>query len=500
MATELLPSDASRRDPAVLSIGHRLRFLAKDSVIYGAVAAINKALALVTFPLLARHFSVADFGVVDFFAYATTWLAILLVFGQDSAVARFIYEHKDEQRRQQIVSQSLALQLVVVLVLLPGLWWSSDILGHRLSAFADAGTLLRLILLQLPFLVVVLFSQGLLRWTFCRGQYLLVSLGSVALNMVLLVVAVLVFNIGVIGVFQIALAVQAVFGCVALFLIRRWLVVPSDFGFLRQMLPFAIPYGVICIIVAMVPLLERSLVTNLLGGEELGLYAAGAKIAMLVSLVVTAFHSGWGPLSIAIHKAKDAVETYNLVLKCFSIGICVAVLLLSAVGEPIITVLASERFAGAAIVIFPLSFGLAIQAISWITEVGITISKRSYLNLFGYAVFLTSSVLSMLLFAPLFGLVGIAFGIMTGYVTLALLTTALAQHAYPLAWNYRPAMIAVSVTGTVGLCGVWAKFQYGTGTASLIFVMGAAVVLVTGWQTFDRKEKMQILAHLGKHG
>jgi O-antigen/teichoic acid export membrane protein len=98
-------------NPIRLSIGHRLRFLTRDSLVYGGAFASNAALSLITFPLLTQHFSVADYGLVDFFTVAAGLLAIAFVFWQDSAVARFFYEYRDVKRRRQIVSQPFVLIL-----------------------------------------------------------------------------------------------------------------------------------------------------------------------------------------------------------------------------------------------------------------------------------------------------------------------------------------------------------------------------------------------------
>ena len=46
---------------------------------------------------------------------------------------------------------------------------------------------------------------------------------------------------------------------------------------------------------------------------------------------------------LAIHKKPDAAHTYDWVLKGFSMVMCAAVLLLSAIAQPLILLLASER-------------------------------------------------------------------------------------------------------------------------------------------------------------
>jgi len=114
-----------------LSIGQRLKFLAKDSAIYGLAGALNKGFALITFPLLARHFSVEDFGLIDYLNTLVVLFVTFLVFGQDSAVARFFYEHNDDANRRQVISQSLFLQATIVLGTIPLVWiWIRPLSEH----------------------------------------------------------------------------------------------------------------------------------------------------------------------------------------------------------------------------------------------------------------------------------------------------------------------------------------------------------------------------------
>jgi O-antigen/teichoic acid export membrane protein len=103
---------SSATNPAgSLSLKGRLHFLLRDATLYGGAAAISKAFALITFPLLARHFSVEEYGVLDYFLVLGSLLAIFFIFGQDSAVARYFYEYEETETRQQLISQSLVFQL-----------------------------------------------------------------------------------------------------------------------------------------------------------------------------------------------------------------------------------------------------------------------------------------------------------------------------------------------------------------------------------------------------
>jgi O-antigen/teichoic acid export membrane protein len=89
--------------PSSLSLRARFKFLLRDAILYGGAAAISKAFALITFPLLARHFSVEDYGVLDYFLVLGALLPIFFIFGQDSAVARFFYEYEKTDIRRQLI-------------------------------------------------------------------------------------------------------------------------------------------------------------------------------------------------------------------------------------------------------------------------------------------------------------------------------------------------------------------------------------------------------------
>ena len=68
------------RLPNKLGQAERLKFLLSDTVVYGLGGALNKVLALFTFPLLTRYFSVEQFGVIDLLN--TSVVVSILVFGK----------------------------------------------------------------------------------------------------------------------------------------------------------------------------------------------------------------------------------------------------------------------------------------------------------------------------------------------------------------------------------------------------------------------------------
>ena len=121
------------RLPNRLNQLERFKFLLSDAAVYGLGGALNKLIALFTFPLLARYFSVEQFGVIDLLNTTVVLLVTFLVFGQDSAVARFFYDDENSSRRRQVVSQSLAFQIIIFALVCPILWFNSALIANMLS-------------------------------------------------------------------------------------------------------------------------------------------------------------------------------------------------------------------------------------------------------------------------------------------------------------------------------------------------------------------------------
>jgi O-antigen/teichoic acid export membrane protein len=468
--------------PVGLSLTSRLSFLLKDSVLYGGAAAISKAFALITFPLLARHFSTADYGTVDFYLTLAGFLATLFIFGQDSAVARFFYEHSGDSERRQLISQSLCLQMAGLLLLLPILWFAGEKVTALLVEAPQSETLLRIVLLQLPFTLIINFSVNLLKWTFARAQFLLMSLGATAVQAALLVLVIVWGDASIQDVLLVALGNSALFAALGLYFIRRWLVRPQNMGYMREMLPFAIPLGLICVAGSFSPVIERALTGRILGGEALGLYAAGTKVAALLGLFVGAFQTAWGPFSLSLYKAADSAETYNWVLRIFATASCCMVLLLTAIASPLLHVLASPRYADAAIIVLPLALGLAIQATSWITEIGIGISKRSHLHLYPYAAALAATIVPVAILSPQLGISGVALGVLTGHIVRALLATWLAQAAFPLPWKLRSTCVVFLWTAIIGIVAAIAGQTWGLPSQTSVLAIGAGLLLLVSWR------------------
>jgi O-antigen/teichoic acid export membrane protein len=345
-----------------------------------------------------------------------------------------------------------------------------------------------------PFLLLINFTRNILKWTFDRKKFLIVSIGPCFLQVCLLYCCVKFYSTDLKDLLKVTLLSNILFGLLGLCLISKWLAIPKGFKRLREMIPFAIPIGIISIAGLFLPALERSLVNNFLGSESLGDYAVATKIALVVGLVINAFQTAWGPFSLSIYKQTNAIETYNTVLKIFSISICIATLVITIIAGPLVSIFASNQYNGAEFLVFPLVMGLSIQGISWVTELGIGISKKTYLNFYSYLGNIVVTMTGIVIGIPIFGLLGVGLAVMFGFTAKALIASYLAQKVYPMHWHYGKIVTLISSTMGIGILAVWLQYNFSYAVSISVLLIGIVITLFVGWFViFNFDEKRNIL-------
>lgn len=463
--------------PGGSSLRGRLAFLAKDSVIYGLSAAFNKSFALITFPLLARHFSVAEYGLIDFVNVMVALLATALIFGQDSAIARFLHRLESDDDRREMAAEGAFTQVGLAVVLSAAAFLAADPIARALRYDGLDSTTVRLAIAIVPCQVLINYSQTLLKWTFRRNAFIALSLGSVVANLVLLLLAVLWLDCGVNGAIAVTLCCKAATAAAGLWLNRAWVRFPSRMRYAGELALYAAPFGIACLLGAAMPAVERAAIGGLLGADQIGLYAGAAKVAAMVALFVGAFETAWGPFHLAIHREDGAQRTFNVVLDLLTTALCATCLLLAAASPWLLPLLASSKFAGASVAVFPLAMALVARAIGWVLAIGIGISMKSRWSLVGELVGAMVSFAGIVSLTPGFGIAGTAFGVLGGELAKTVTCYWAAQSAHPMRWRLRRPLFTYAVATAGGGIATALSTTSSAAAGSAAFVCTALCVL-----------------------
>ena len=95
-----------------------IRLLLLNFSVYGGIGLLSKLVGFISIPLLTLHLDIGAYGALEFFYTLSYLLVVILIFGQDAALARYFYESKSIDDQQSLVTSSLLFQLLLVILVI----------------------------------------------------------------------------------------------------------------------------------------------------------------------------------------------------------------------------------------------------------------------------------------------------------------------------------------------------------------------------------------------
>ena len=237
------------------------------------------------------------------------------------------------------------------------------------------------ILLQIPILLFISFSENIFKWTFSKLKFLVISLSNF-LIIIFSTLFVIILNKGILSFFIFSLFGQIILSIIC-FLLTNFIKVNFNQTFITSLLIYGMPFGIVCVISILVPIVERIFVQSYVGNFELGIYSVAIKISLCLAIFAQAFQTAWGPFSLKNYNIINSDKIFNLILFFFTTILSLFVIMITFFSKEIILILASKKYLESYLLIFPICFGYSIQFIGWILEIGIHISKKTYLIFLG---------------------------------------------------------------------------------------------------------------------
>lgn len=473
-----------------------LKFLAIDSFVFGVSIVIGRVMSLISVLILARHFTVGDYGLFDFYIVLIGSCATIFAMGQDSTVARFFFELSDQEKKE-LISQSLIFQLGACFFLSLCFWLLKDIVLPSVGS-TNSFFFLGFSLMVLPFAIIFNFSQNLLKWTFQRTKFMVVALGFSMMQAATIFIFSIFFDFGLKDLFPLVLLPYVFFAFVGLFFIRSWLLVPSKLNYIISTVSYSAPYAAIAVLSACLPILERMVVQSALTPHDLGTYAIATRIVLLLSVFVAAFQLSWGPFSYSLYiggSKDDARTAFNVIIKVYAQILCTVALVISFLSPWLIDLIAGADYLGASNLIFPLAMASIVHSVGLVLEFGIDIAKKSYLKVVAYVLNIVTFFLFSVLLVPNFGALGVGMGALAGALVRTILVTAFAQKVEVVGWKLFPVAAIIFITLLMGFFGNINQGELYLFDDFLYFsICVVSLQLVFFYLMFSRVERLKIIS------
>ncbi len=470
-----------------------LKLLLKDVAIYGAANAFSKVFGIILIPLYISYLSKTEYGTLDGLLIFASFLLPTIIFGQDSSIARYYLEVKDPQERRKMVTESFVFQFCIGLVLTAVTLFVSSWIAEVYFNKKGIEVYIRLAVLSIFANWLLQFCANLLKWTFQRWKYiLLTTIGP----LVVMLITILLFRLTpyrIEGVLIAQIIGYSIFGLLGMWFIRKELTLIRRLKWLPGLLAFGWPYWLIMLLPTLLPSFDRYLVMNHISHESLAIYALAFRLASLIQLPIFGFQTAWGPYVYATHADGANPAIYNSVLKGYVILLLIFGLLVKIFENKLVLLFSDSTYLTAAPLIAVILLAFLVESISWITGIGIDLSKKTWLSAVAYGMStLLGGFITWFLVLE-FELWGLVFGGLISKGIFTIIKSIMAQKVHPLPFELGKVVLFVILGATMLLsfnkvvaADIWIRLLY-----ALVLVI--VMLVIARYMLLNVAEKNKVL-------
>jgi len=410
-----------------------LKTLAVQASHYSVASLFGVIAGLVTFPLLTRVFSVADYGIMNLVAATLTVSVALGKVGVQHSILRYeseIRAGKGRYTMPQLYSTTqlgmLGTAALVMLVVGVGahvvpISWLGDARVRKLFSIASF-----LIVVQVAESAFVNFLRAEQKTTLLMKY----NVAKKYLGLGLILVAVLWLSATLTSFYAATVVSEATAVAALAVILYRSGTRPkpalAEFSppLYRELLGFGIPmmigYELSGIVLAVG---DRYVIAGMIGKTPLGLYGAAYNLCQYVqAVIITSVGQAVMPIYIKMWDDKGEAETSAFItrsLRTYALLAAPVVAGVAAVGPELLPALASEKYASAAPVLSWVIAGMAVDGANSMMGAGLFIHRKTRVIM---AIVLSCAALNIglnLVLVPRLGIVGSAIATLASYSVAA---------------------------------------------------------------------------------
>jgi O-antigen/teichoic acid export membrane protein len=324
-----------------------------------------------------------------------------------------------------VFSTGAAVQLALCVVAVVVCWIVTRALLNALNIPRGLDTELRLAVASAPGAVLSQYAQNWFKWTRARMRFVSFVCLQSGLYVGAVFYALEVREAGLLGVMTATVAAQWGTALVGLWWCRGFMTPRVSSQLLPGLLQFGFPMMLVALAAALVVGLDRLVLTQYVSGTDLGLYAFGQRLSMIMVVVVTAFQTAFGPYAFSVWTKQRAPELFARFQTYYLVAAGIIALIIASSGRVLVRVLGSDAYSGAESVLPLLVLGSMVYGLYSFASLGVFYGKATWRNLLALSAGVATTVIADAALAPRFGGTGVALGFVLGNLALVLVGYAL---------------------------------------------------------------------------
>ncbi|MBO4752606.1 MAG: lipopolysaccharide biosynthesis protein [Bacteroidales bacterium] len=431
-----------------------LKRLLSDSVIYGLSSIVGRFLNYLLVPLYTYKIAAASGGygvVTNMYAY-TALLLVLLTFGMETTF--FYFANKKENDARRVFSTALsavsivaALFVALVFIFIGPLAATLDYAGHP-EYIKIMACVVAIDAFQAILFAQLRFAGRAWKFAFLKLAFIFLNIG---MNLFIFLAAPALaashpemmgwyrpdYQVGYVFVINLICTASITLGFIPELRNLRFGV---DFKLLKAMLKYTWPLLLLGLMGILNQVADkicfRFLVPGQEGDEQLGIYGACVKIAMIMAMITQAFRYAYEPFVFAEGSGKESKESQALVMKYFVMFTLFAFLAVVAFMDILRYIINSDYWDGLQavpiVMMAEIFMGIYFNLSFWYKLIGKT-WWGAVMSAIGCVALLAVNIV----FVPKYGYMACAWGGFVGYGICMVLSYFIGQHHNPVPYSLK---------------------------------------------------------------
>lgn len=457
---------------------NRLKLFIENFFVYGIGSVISKIVPIVMLPIVTRLMPNTEyFGLNDISVVIVSFGTAIAVMGMYDAMYRMFFEKEEQEYKEEICSSTLGFTLATSMIIFLVLFVFQSFFS---KLFFGSGKYSNLLLLTALSILIGGTNSIVSAPTRMRNQrkiFLLTNTLSPILSYGVSIPLLLK------GHFIIALPLASVISSLSMEIIflvlnRQWFNLKKiKKEHIKSMLYIALPLFPNFLIYWIFNACDRLMIANMLGNDQVGIYAIGAKIGQVSQLIYTAFAGGWQFFAFSTMKDQDQVKMTSNIFEYLGLISFGAGMLMTVMSDYIFKLFFSGDYVKGTIVAPYLFFSPLLLMLFQVACNQFIVIKKTWPNLFILSFGALVNIAINWIGIKYIGIEGAALGTLCGYVTAVLICVFVLEKMELLKISAK-FLICVALTTIYAV--IWRIFlmEYkGSSLALVICILGVFAIL-----------------------
>ncbi len=419
----------------------QLKRLGAETAIYGISTVLGRFLNFLLIPFYTNVLAPGDYGIIAYVYSLIAFANVIYSYGLESAYFKYSSTLEIGTSEQNFTTPFISLFTTSVFFSVFISVFAVPI-GDAIAVPGSYGSILYWSagILALDGITIIPFAS--LRMEHRAKLFAAIKFLSILINVVLNLLLLLVFRMGVTGVFISGFIASASSLIMLLPTIFRHFSPGFNAPLWKELLRFGLPYIPSGLAAMAIQVIDRPILRALTDDATVGIYQANYRLGIFMMLIVSMYEYAWRPFYFSTAKDPNAKQIFARVLTYLILLMGFVFLALTFFIDDIAKfslfgrhIIGPGYWGGLGIVPIVL-LGYLFLGISTNFSAGIYIEKKTYCTPFITIAGALINIIVNILLIPQYGMYGAAWATLAAYAVMALVTYLIVRTIYPVRYEW----------------------------------------------------------------